>query len=222
MTDTAPPTAKPSKARAERREIPGNFPYTTAPGVFSKVLERIPVSERPPQFTQDFLGSVLQATGGSARPIIPILKKAGLLRADGVPTEAYAQFQSDGSRGRAALEALKTGWPEIFRRNQYAHKLDAKQTEDLFRQVTGLPPSDGVLRAIVATYNAFRRYVDESSELRPQSTAEPAIARTTEEAAQPASQVPLALSTQINVVLPETTDISVYHAIFRSIRENLL
>lgn len=222
MTDTPPSTPKPSKERAERREIPGNFPYTTAPGVFSKVLERIPISERPPQFTQDFLGSVLQATGGSARPIIPILKKAGLLRADGAPTEAYAQFQSDGSRGRAALEALKTGWPELFRRNQYAHKLDTKQTEDLFRQVTGLPPSDAVLRAIVATYNAFRRYVDDTSDAQSQVISEPPAVSTADDSAQTASRVPLSLSTQINIVLPETTDISVYHAIFRSIRENLV
>lgn len=222
VTDKSP-TAR--RARAERREIPGNFPYTTTPGVFAKVLERIPISERPPQFTQDFLASVLQTTGGSARPIIPILKKAGLLRPDGVPTEAYSQFQSNTGRPQAALEALRTGWPELFRRNQYANRVDDKSTEDLFRQVTGLPASDPVLKSMVATYNVIKKFAADAPEI---STATPDKPDLTQPAERPqadtlvGSGVPLTLSNQINIVLPETTDISVYHAIFRSLRDNLL
>lgn len=207
------------KVKAERREIPGNFPYTTSPGVFAKVLERIPVSERPPQFTQDFLASVLQATGGSARPIIPILKKAGLLRPDGVPTDAYSQFQSTSGRAGAALQALKTGWPELFRRNQYAHRVDDKATEDLFRQVTGLPPGDGVLKSMVGTYNAIKKYAADAPDAAAKVNEENELDQSDKSQIEAgrASGIPLTLSNQINIILPESTDISVYHAIFRDV-----
>lgn len=222
-------TEKPEKARAERRDIPGNFSYTAAPGVLTKVLQRLIVSERPSQFTQDFLGTVLQSTGGSARMCIPILKKAGLLRPDSVPTERYAQFQSDSRRAQAALEALKDGWSELFRRNKYAHKLDSKQTEDLFVEITGLRKNDPTFKAILGTYNVFKEYAkDAPVGVQPAPDDHPSVKNDNRDPGESGSRTgdlqgfTLGLANQVNVILPETTDINVYNAIFRSLRENLL
>src|SRR5437660_8824238 len=59
-----------------RRSIQGNLPYTTSIGVLKRVLERIPESEKPGTFNYDFMSTVLGASGGASRPIIPILKKS--------------------------------------------------------------------------------------------------------------------------------------------------
>lgn len=218
------------KVKSEpRRTIPGNFSYTTAAGVLAKVVAKLIVSERPPRFTTDFLGSVLGSTGGSSRPIIPILKKAGFLRSDGVPTDIYAQFQSESKRSNAALEALRTGWPELFRRNQYAHRLERKATEDLFVEITGLKRDDPTFRAIISTYYVFQDYAKDATGLdedpQPSEIGGPGSTSPLEMREEPkhsSGGLKLGLVNQVSIVLPETTDINVYNAIFRSLKENLL
>ena len=111
------PAASAAAEKTVRRKIPGGLPYTSSPGVLRRVLEKIPTSEKPGIFTSDFLGTVMETRGGAARPIIPILKATGLLSQTGAPTELYAQFQTEAGRATAALQALRNGFGEIFRRN---------------------------------------------------------------------------------------------------------
>ncbi len=212
----------------ERREIPGGFPYTTAPGVLAKALARILECERPTQFSYDFLYTVIGVTGGSARAIIPILKRTGFLAADGSPTERYGQFQSQTKRANAALEALKTGWSELFRRNRYANRLNKNDVDDLFVEVTGLKKSDQVFRAITSTYGVFREYAKDASPESEKNEQDKSITAPIENGASSFSSssengsIRLGLSNQINIILPETTDINVYHSIFKALKESLL
>lgn len=209
-----------------RRKIPGGFPYTLSPGVLARVLEKLPISEKPGIFTQDFLGTVLGVTGGSARPIIPILKATGLLNQSGSPTELYAQFQTDGGRAKSAEQALRNGFVEIFKRNQFAHRADEKAIVDIIVAVTGLPKIDRIARSIFTTFEVFQAYAklarEEATSVPPVeiSTSEIAPARHDEGLQRGTSK--LGLVYNINVVLPETTNVEVYNAIFKSLRSNLL
>lgn len=217
------PSANAEKAR--RRKIPGGLPYTSSPGVLRRVLERIPTSEKPGIFTSDFLGTVMGATGGAARPIIPILKSTGLLNQTGAPTELYARFQTEAGRPAAALQALKNGFSEIFRRNQYAHRADESALIDVIVAITGLPKKEGIVRYILATFQAFQ----ETAKL----AREDASGGDSADTGQPSDVVlpldanaggtgRLQLVYNINVVLPETTNVEVYNAIFRGLKGNLL
>jgi hypothetical protein len=210
----------------ERREIPGGFPYTASPGVLAKALARIPICERPAQFSHDFLSTVIGVTGGSARVIIPILKRVGLLNSDGTPSERYAHFQTQTKRANAALEALKTGWPELFRKNRYADRLEKGEIEELFVEVTGLKKADPVFRAITSTYNVFREYAKGATDAPDSSDSAPQPQSDAGFEPQGAADAPgpfkLGLTNQINIILPETTDINVYNSIFKALRENLL
>lgn len=212
--------------KRERRKIPGNLPYTGSPGVLKKVLDKIPDAEKPSVFNADFLGTVLGATGGSARPIPPILKTTGLLNQSGAPTDLYSQFQTQSGRANAALQALKNGFAEIFKRNQYAHRLDEKGLLDVIVAVTGLPRTDNVVRAVLSTFQVFQGYARDASEEPAPETQQrrPVTAEAVEQddMEQPNISRTLGLTYNINVVLPETTNVEVYNAIFRSIRANLL
>jgi hypothetical protein len=141
-------TVDEGEQRSSRRKIPGGLPYTSSSGVLQRVLERMPVSEKPKVFTGDFLSTVIGASGGAARPIIPILKATGLLNQGGVPTELYSQFQTESGRSAAALAALRHGYAEIFKRNQYAHRADEKTLTDVIVSITGLPRSEKIVRYI--------------------------------------------------------------------------
>lgn len=67
-------------------------PYLQAYGNLKKALDKITRAAVPPKFTQDFLATTLDLPGGGARPVIPCLKRAGLLTSDGTPTDLYKQF----------------------------------------------------------------------------------------------------------------------------------
>ncbi len=46
-----------------RRKIPGGMPYTSSSGVLGKALEKLPITEKPGQFTNDFLSTVMEISG---------------------------------------------------------------------------------------------------------------------------------------------------------------
>lgn len=218
-------TAAPEKT--VRRKIPGGLPYTSSPGVLRRVLEKIPASEKPGVFTYDFLGTVMEARGGAARPIIPILKATGLLNQTGAPTELYAQFQTDAGRAAAALQALRNGFSEIFRRNQYAHKAEEAALIDVIVAITGLPKKEAIVRYILATFQAFQEHAKHAREEAKTDEQGDVVLPNDTPLLSPvdrngggAGQLQLAYN--INVVLPDTTNVEVYNAIFRSLKANLL
>jgi hypothetical protein len=219
---------KPEKATAVRREIPGNLPYLTAPGTLKKALDRLIDAQRPERFSVDFLENVLKMSGGSARAVIPVLKKMGFLTGDGVPTELYARFRTEGGRPAAALAGLRNGFPEIFKRSEYAHSADDGKMKDIIVEITGLKPNEPVPIAIRGTFNAIKSYIPAGFDNRA-AAAENEL----EDVTNPPRQLPapdnfhqppadLRLAYNINIVLPETSDLAVLNAIFKSIKENLM
>lgn len=229
MATETPKAAEAAAApeKAARRKIPGGLPYTSSPGVLRRVLEKIPTSEKPGVFTADFLGTVMEATGGASRPIIPILKATGLLNKTGAPTELYAQFQTEAGRPAAALQALRNGFGEIFRRNQYAHKADEAALIDVIVAITGLPKKEGIVRYILTTFQAFQEYAKLAREdAKPDEQSN--LDQSREQTPPPdfgqfdGGSGRLQLAYNINVVLPETTNVEVYNSIFRSLKANLL
>nr|WP_155249134.1 DUF5343 domain-containing protein [Mesorhizobium loti] len=216
---------KDDKKTVPNREIPGNMPYTTSVGVLRRAIQKIPVSERPPKFNRDFLNTVFEVTGGSSIPVIPILKKVGFLTSDGTPTNYYSEFQTDGGRASAALHALRTGFAEIFKRNQYAHKADRDKIIDAIVSITGLTRTDKIVGYIYGTFSAFQEYAQAVDEGKAAAVSPPTSPDLTSSTAERSSVPQLSLngiSYQINLVLPATTNIEIYNTIFRSIRENLI
>ena len=222
-------TASSAPANTEktaRRKIPGGLPYTSSPGVLKRVLEKIPASEKPGTFNTDFLGTVMGTTGGAARPVIPILKATGLLNQTGTATEIYAQFQTDTGRSVAALQALRNGFGEIFRRNLYAHKAEEAALVDVIVAITGLPKKEAIVRYILNTFQTFQDYAKQAREdSKPDDQNDPSQLQDASPAPiEQGGGVPgrLQLAYNINVVLPETTNVEVYNSIFKSLKANLL
>lgn len=215
------------------RKIPGNLPYLPSSGTLKKALERLIDASRPDKFNADFLENVLKLSGGSARATIPIMKKMGFLSSDGVPTDLYAKFRTDGGRPTAALAGLRNGFPEIFKRSEYAYNVEDSKLRDIILEITGLNASDPVAMAIKSTFNVVKSFIPSGTDFSgaeddPSSQDEPNYAATaqlrqTESSRNTSSQdKSVGLVYNINIVLPETSDLKVLNAIFRSVKENLL
>jgi hypothetical protein len=211
---------EPKKAR----EILGNLPYTTSHGVLKKVLEGIIAAERPDKFSGNFMATVLKVSGGSARVIPPILKRMGFLGSDGSPTELYSKFKSDSGRSAAAFEGLRRAFPEMFRRSEFIHRAETDKVRDLVVEITGLNKQDQVVRAIVGTFQAIRDFVDVSrAKIDDEETRSPSVRNDiVKRSTIPSKQEGLSLVYNINIVLPDTTNVQVFNSIFRSLKDNLL
>ncbi|MEX1148220.1 MAG: DUF5343 domain-containing protein [Sphingomonadales bacterium] len=218
-------------ANAAPRKIPGNLPYLTASGTLKKALDRLIEASRPDKFNYDFLENVLKLKGGSARATVPILKRTGFLSSDGTPTDLYGRFRTEGGRGSAAFQALKIGFPEIFKRSEYAHSVEETKLRDIIVEITGLKSSAPVAKAIKGTFNVIKSYIptgmgpnSPDEEFANEEPTSPAQIQAKALVANPSqghgSQ--LGLTYNINVVLPETSDLRVLNAIFRSLKDNLL
>lgn len=203
-----------------------NPPYLLAPGSLSKAIEKIKVAATPPRFTQDFLNTKLKMKGGTANALIPFLKKIGLLTGDGTPTDLYHRYRNPSESGAAVAQALRAGYRSLYEVNEYAHDLTDEELNGLIMQVTGLEKKDRVARAIFGTFKALRDFADfdETDEV-----AGPEEAAANAGATIPAVPHPPAvrsgginLSYTINLNLPPTTNIEVFNAIFKSLRQNLL
>ncbi|HEY2354707.1 MAG TPA: DUF5343 domain-containing protein [Gaiellaceae bacterium] len=196
-------------------------PYMAAYGNITKALEKVKAAQVPSRFSQDFLETKLGLSGGSARPVIPFLKRTGFLGPDGAPTELYRRFRNDAQSGAAAAEALRIGYAPLFEINEYIHDAGDTQLKGVVVQATGAEPTSSTVGAIIGSFNALKAFadfqaspeaeappVDEPSEVGPSGSA--------------AGGSGINLGYTINLNLPATSDIAVFDAIFKSLREHLL
>jgi hypothetical protein len=214
------------KDKPGRREIKGGIPYVSSPGVLRKALEFAVQAERPDKFSTNYLATILKLTGGSAREIPPFLKKMQFIASDATPTLLYSKFKTDSGRSQAAYDGLRNAFSELFRRNEYIHRADENAVKDVIVEITGLKKNDRIVHLMYSRFDAVKSFI--SGDISTAYVATPSDhSRDSDGDTNDSDQVDSAikgigLSYQINIVLPETDNISVFNAIFKSLRENLL
>ncbi len=133
-------------------------PYVNAYGNIAKALVRIQAAATPSRFSQDFLATMLGMKGGSARAVIPYLKRIGFLSGDGQPTELYKQFRNPAESASAARQALQSAYSSLYEVNEYAHELSDEGLRGIVVQVTGIAPNSSKARSIVGSFKALREF----------------------------------------------------------------
>lgn len=200
-------------------------PYINAYGNIEKALNKIIDAQTPPRFTQDFLGTTLGMTGGGAKPVIPFLKRIGMLGGDGVPTEIYKRFRNKPERGAAAAEALKQGYKRLYEINEFVHDANDADLHGIVIQATGLDSKSQIAKNIVASFNAVKKFAKFNIENDANESDEVSEDIELEELNSNSGLKlggQFGLSYTINLNLPATSDIKVFDAIFKSLKENLL
>lgn len=203
------------------------LPYMMAYGVITKTLEKIKSAATPDRFTQDFLTTKLSVKGGSGKPVIPFLKRIGFLGTDGVPTERYKKFRNASAAGAAAAAALKQGFKPLYDRNEYAHDLNDSDLKGLVVESTGLEPSGSTAKSIVGSFKALKAFAkfdgeDSGEEEAAESSEDDKGDEKNTGDTTRIHATRLGLSYTINLNLPSTSDIAVFNAIFKSLKEHLL
>lgn len=205
-----------------------NLPYVSSPGNIAKALNGIKAAPVPETVGLDFVKTILKIPGGSGNQINSFLKKIGFAGQTGKPTELYTKFRNPSVSGSAAAEALKFAYAPLYARNEYAHELSDDELIGLIVEETGQTRDSNSVKLGATCFKNLRDFASFDAATPVHSNEKSADM----EAAVPnpdnqahvakAQQFGLNLGYTINVNLPATSDQSVYNAIFKSIKENLL
>jgi hypothetical protein len=220
-----------------------SLPYVTATGNVERALLGIKQAATPPTVSQDFVKTILSIKGGSGNQMTAFLRKIGFVAADGAPTSIYTRFRNPDAdtAGAAAAEALKIGYAPLYARNEYMHSLSDEKLKGLIIEETGAGGDSAVVGMILGCIKAIKKYAVYTAkgaavqvveaEPNPQQSGGNSNSGTSNQkknggggtGVQRGSEgIGLNLAYTINLNLPATSDIAVFNAIFKSLKENLL
>ena len=197
-----------------------DYPYMISNNKIEPIVAKIQQAARPAKFTIEVLRT-LGFTSTNDRAFIPLFKKLGFLLDDGTPSTLYDQLKDATSTKTILGVQIKELYSELYAINTEIHKASEADIKGAISRVTG-KDAEGVGRI----YNTFKALC----KIATFSTEQPVAAVTAEVEKQPTTVVEVA-GTQprlsefhynIQIHLPATNDISVYNAIFKSLKDNLL
>lgn len=202
------------------------LPYVTAPGNIEKALSGIKSASTPERVTQDFVKTILQIPGGSGDQLTSYLKKIGFVNQDGSPSDIYKKFRNSATTGKAAADALKIGYAPLYTRNEYMHQLSDEKLKGLIIEETGQSADSNVVSLVLSAIKAVKKFCDFSGKITEESaertTGVTVSTQVTHADTTKPQKLGMNLSYTINLNLPATSDIAVFNAIFKSLKENLL
>ncbi|MBT3012974.1 MAG: DUF5343 domain-containing protein [Candidatus Thiodiazotropha sp. (ex Lucina aurantia)] len=210
-----------------------NLPYVTSVGTLINMLEKVKKASVPPSFSQEFVEKTLLMKGGTARATMPFLKKMGLVADDGTPTERYRQFRNENRSGAAIAASMRELFSPLFDNDEKIYERSDKDVKEVIVEITGSEKTAQVTKMTLATFKALNAIAEFSDidELKSAEIAEDVTAGPSSETIQPItvqktvtneSGEAINLSYTINLNLPPTSDIKVFHAIFGALKEHLL
>lgn len=193
-----------------------DIPYMSSAKNLPAILAKIKAAGTPPKFTHEFLKANLGFPSSNDRAVIGVLKALGFLSADSTPTARYNDFRNDDRSGSAMATGLREGWSEVFLSDEKAYERTSSQLTELFKNVTG--SGEAVATKMATTFKALTAVADWKSATAPAVGTEPQESSAEREAAA----LGVSLHHDVHIHLPATSDVSVYTAIFRAIRSELV
>ncbi len=197
-------------------------------------LNSLITAKAPDAFTQKFLES-LEFKSSNDRLYIGLLKGLGFLDENAVPTERYFNFLDQSQSKQILAEAIQEAYSDLFAVNKKANELTQQEVKNKFRTLTQGKISDKVLHLMANTFKALVDYaewnkvgkkIDDKKEQSSEKKTEPTFKNTAsqkeiEEEDLSAKLSKAQLHYNIQIHLPESRDLAVYDALFKSLKKHL-
>lgn len=192
----------------------------------SEIFAAIKNAGVPERFTHEFLKQ-LGFTSSNDRTVIPVMKALRFLDDNSAPTDRYKRFRDPSISGAVMAEALRDAYADLFTVHEHANEQSNASLVGAFKRISG--KGDAVSQKMASTFRALASLADWSSGsvAVPVQDMETADRSAAEDAAMPPSPSDPspsgfpALRHDVHIHLPVSTDVKVYDAIFRSLREHL-
>jgi len=196
------------------------LPYLASPGTIVTALNKISKAATPERVSKDFVNTKLEIKGGAGAAVVPLLKKIGFVAGDGSPTKLYEQYRNPATSEAAVAAGIKHGYKPLYEINEYAHDLGDADLKGLIVQVTGLKVSDSVVKQTFSTFKKLKAKASFVDSLSDDGGGEDDSGDSG--GGSSGKRLPMNIGYTINLNLPATTNVEVFNAIFKSLKEHLI
>ena len=209
-----------------------NYPYTKIQSNLRKFLDGISRRGVPPTIDNDHLKQ-LSFGGPNNAGIITVLEFIGFVNKDGKPTDAYINFRVSAKAEETMTEALKSAYSDLFDIYPDAHSRPKQELYDFFTPTTSA--GEAVVRLITTTFLTLCEFSNlkparskrEKGKGKPtrDSRAKKTRIKKSEGSVEKEVVVPTKapqVVVNIQLVLPESKDPSLYDELFKSLKKHLL
>lgn len=209
--------------------------YLTSVKNFEGIMNSILGAKAPERFTNKFLED-LGYKSSNDRLITGVLKSLGLLSDTGEPTQRYYDFLDQTQSKKIIAIGVQEAYEDLFNIKKDAQNLSQDEVKNKLKTLTQGSKGDKVIDSMARTFKTLCDYADwsESPILTNEESASIIENKDDNKSCNfaPQSSVPvvdkmsssaqLGLNYNIQIHLPETTNMAVYDAIFQSIKKHLM
>ncbi len=201
--------------------------YLTSTKNFEGIMNSILGARAPERFTNKFLED-LGYKSSNDRLITGVLKALGLLGDTGEPTQRYYDFLDQTQSKKIIAIGIQEAYEDLFNLNRDAQNLSQEEVKNKLKTLTQGQKGDKVVESMARTFKTLCEYADWSelstATLNSVTTSSNESLQTEEKKSvsveSPSKEMNLHYNIQIH--LPETTNMAVYDAIFQSLKKHLM
>lgn len=191
------------------------------------IINSLISAKAPERFTNKFLED-LGFKSTNDRLYIGVFKGLGLLDENGVPTQRYHQFLDQSETGKVLAVGIQEAYEDLFALRKDAQTLSNDEVKGKLKTLTQGQKSDNILLLMTNTFKALCDVADWSGN---DNVSQTFAVDVTQDKTQEDNITKVDLFNQgrkmnlhynIQIHLPETTNMAVYDAIFQSLKKHLL
>lgn len=207
------------------RLMPESYPYIISNNKVEPILNKIRSAAKPERFTTKETLSKWGFTASNDRAMVGVLKELGFLTENGTPTEFYDRLRDPNDWKYILADRIRDLYAELYAIDTSIHTAPEPEIKGAISRVTG--KDDETVRRYYATFKTLASLAKfdvkpnrngkaevESEDEAPKRKTENSLSEH-----EPKRRPDFHYNIQIH--LPVTTDITVYNAIFKSLKENL-
>lgn len=210
--------------------------YLTSVKNFESIMNSILVAKAPERFTNKFLED-LGFKSSNDRLITGVLKSLGLLNETGEPTQRYYDFLDQTQSKKIIAIGIQEAYEDLFNLNKDAQNMTPDEVKNKLKTLTHGAKGEKVIDSMARTFKTLCDYADWSkdtyvsqsdnsiendNDISHESVMQQPNNIETKNIENKPSQNKIDLNYNIQIHLPETTNMAVYDAIFQSIKNHLM
>lgn len=202
--------------------------YLTSVKNFDGIMNSILNARAPERFTNKFLED-LGYKSSNDRLITGVLKSLGLLSETGEPTQRYYDFLDQTQSKRVIAIGIQEAYEDLFNLNKDAQNLSQEEVKNKLKTLTQGQKGDKVIESMARTFRTLCDYADWSvvtpqipSKLEQEKPVADTFRESSPKITSNTQTEGFGLHYNIQIHLPETTNMAVYDAIFQSLKKHLL
>ena len=204
--------------------------YLQTTNNLQSIINSVVSAKAPDRFTNKFLED-LGFKSSNDRLYIGLFKALGLLDDNSAPTTRYHQLLDQAETGKVLAVGIQEAYADLFALRKDAQKLTIDEVKGKLKTLTQGQKSDNIINLMANTFKALCDIADWSVQSTPNGVPaiveaplnKEAYATQEQDNGNPSgTQGRMNLHYNIQIHLPETTNMAVYDAIFQSLKKHLM